>query len=317
MADRYTTAMLPLIFVLFTVGLLLNLLVLLTTGFNRKMWRPQHLLVANMSAGDMLFLMVIFPFVFVTEASGRWPTSTVGCNVIGFIACVLVNASISNIAIISVNRYACVLHPSRYNILFTRRRTLQLIFATWVYSLVLALPTQLGWGDIIIQPKLDLCMYDWGVDPSFTISLLTVGFLMPIVLIIFCYTRIFFEMRRIIRKVTASRLGQVRTPEREIIPINYYRVVRPENARLAAQLLVILVCYLVCWLPYLLTVMLADPTHDLPKWFYNIVSNLIVLNFLLNPAIFFYYNRILRKQLLTLVHSMRRKHRVEHVVTIT
>ncbi|XP_053116623.1 growth hormone secretagogue receptor type 1-like [Hemicordylus capensis] len=133
--------------ILLVVAITLGNAVSLLVFFRIKQFRTsQGYLKVSLAVADMAVGLVVVPYSvyreanFLTYGTGRESEASerLACSIIGpiFAGCTLV--SISTIFLLSVERTIAVLKPLHKEALVTKRRTVQLIFASWAVSFCLA-----------------------------------------------------------------------------------------------------------------------------------------------------------------------------------
>lgn len=269
--------------ILFLFGLFGNLIVIITILKSKHLKFVKQGLIVSLSMADTMFLTLCFPLIVIAVISKKWPFSNEVCIFQGFIIVSVSQISICNLAAISINRYINICHSTIHKRIFSKKYVFILIMLAWIWGFfptILGLPLDLT--RILFNPKVDSCLYDWTYDSNFTI-ILTVYFLIPFIIILFCYLNIYYTF--ISSKKRVNLINQQNTKK-----------IKKEDKKLVLQLFIVFISFVVCWYPYLSLAFYIDPYHNLPKYVYDITSNCIVLNSVINPPIYFFFNKILRKE---------------------
>ena len=103
--------------------------------------------------------------------------------------------SLLTIALIAANRYVYICRHDLYSKVFTRRRTVGAVFSTWVVGVAFDLPNHVGWSSHWFDTKTQKCLWDRTIAYHYTILFVVVGMLLPFVITILCYWRIFAHIR--------------------------------------------------------------------------------------------------------------------------
>jgi len=119
------------------------------------------------------------------------------------ISCIV---SMMTIALIGVNRYLYVCWHATYHTIFTRRRTTVALISTWVVGVALDLPNHLGWSSHWFDTKTQKCLWDRTVAYHYTILFVVVGMLLPFLITIICYWRIFAHIRIVKQRILRTQL---------------------------------------------------------------------------------------------------------------
>jgi len=131
----------------------------------------------------------------------RWLCTTAASLCI--VSCIV---SLITIAIIGVNRYLYVCWHATYNTMFTRRRTVVAVVSTWVAGLALDSPNHLGWSSHWFDTKTQKCLWDRTIAYHYTILFVVVGMLLPFVVTISCYWRIFAYIQLAKQRILRTQL---------------------------------------------------------------------------------------------------------------
>ena len=126
------------------------------------------------------------------------------------ISCIV---SLFTIAFIAVNRYLYVCWHNAYHTVFSRRHTVIAVVLTWLVGVALDSPNHLGWSSHWFDTKTQKCMWNRTTAYHYTILFVVVGMLLPFVITVICYWRIFAHIRlvkqRILRTQLQARVGIV------------------------------------------------------------------------------------------------------------
>lgn len=105
-----------------------------------------NLIVGNLAVADLAVCLLKIPVSIATVVKNQWIWNNHFCNATGFVNSLLLFEVLYSLALVSVSRYCCVVSPSKFSTIFTRRRTYGIIAATWVLSIFSAAPPLFGWG---------------------------------------------------------------------------------------------------------------------------------------------------------------------------
>ena len=276
------------------VGVAGNILVIVTIFSSRRLRKVQHVFTASLAVCDLIFLSICMPFVIAAILVQGFPIGGAACNVIGFMSVVVLHASMISIVNIAINRYINIVHFTYYSRIYTRKNGAAILACVWLYSIILAIPSQTSVGRIYFMSSADMCMYDWRFNETYTAAIMIFGFLLPIVIAFICYLWIFLRVMNSRRKIRTRAASE--------------KHFKREDLRLAINIFVVFLAFLVCWGPILLTVVFIDPHSLLPKYYYDIVCSMALLNSIINPPIYFFFNKVLRAESIALLRCRRPGH---------
>jgi len=120
----------------------------------------------------------------------RWLCTTAASLCI--VSCIV---SLFTIAIIGVNRYLYICWHTAYDTVFTRRRIAVAVALIWLAGVALDSPNHLGWSSHWFDTKTQKCLWDRTTAYHYTILFVAVGMLLPFIITIICYWRIFAHIR--------------------------------------------------------------------------------------------------------------------------
>ncbi|CAO1417066.1 unnamed protein product [Diamesa serratosioi] len=150
--------------------------------------------IISLCAADCLFCAVVLPFMAMRFIQGSWTHGDFLCTVIPFIQYGNVGVSLLCIAMITMNRYIMIAHHSIYARIYKKFWIVAMIIFCWLFSFGFQLPTLFKiWGKFGYDPKLETCsiLRDDNGRSSKT-ALFVIAFVIPCIIIIICYARIFW-----------------------------------------------------------------------------------------------------------------------------
>ena len=87
------------------------------------------------SGADILVSVVAMPFIAYTTVVGEWRLQTELCQFVGFITMLTFVASVMSLAMISINRYVIICHPSMVEQRYTRKKTVLWIAGEGIFRI--------------------------------------------------------------------------------------------------------------------------------------------------------------------------------------
>ena len=134
-----------------------NLITLLVLVLNRPMRTVPNMFVWSLAITDLS--VGIFASILSLDSgiTCQWPFGDEMCQFQGFIWVTLSLASIHTMALMALNRYFRVVKPAKYRQLFTKKKTMIMIVAVWIYSVCSPLYYILGGQKIVYHPFKYFC----------------------------------------------------------------------------------------------------------------------------------------------------------------
>lgn len=198
--------MVPVVFgLIFVVGVMGNCLVMLVIGKvrsgiggrdggGRNSSSPTNIFILNLCAADLLFLIFCVPLHATIYSLPEWLFGAFLCKFAHFFSTVGMLVSIFTLASMSVDRYIAVVRSGTSSSLRSRKNALAGLCVIWTLSLVCSVPV--AQHHVLVNhpraPNSTFCWEEWSgaSKRSYKVSLLLLGFLLPLLLISCCYVRV-------------------------------------------------------------------------------------------------------------------------------
>ncbi|XP_012577306.1 PREDICTED: proteinase-activated receptor 3 [Condylura cristata] len=218
LSSSLSTKLIPAIYTLvFVVGVPANVVTLWMLFFRTRAIR-MTIFYTNLAVADFLFCITL-PFKVVYHLNGNnWLFGEVMCRITTVIFYGNMYCSILLLACISINRYLAIVHPFTYRVLPKRTYATLACGLVWTTVFLYMLPFfMLKQEYYLVQQGITTCHDVHNICESsssfqlyYFISLAFFGFLVPFVVIIYCYTAIIRTLNsydhRWLRYIKASLL---------------------------------------------------------------------------------------------------------------
>ncbi|XP_014840122.1 PREDICTED: pinopsin-like [Poecilia mexicana] len=277
-------------------GILNNSLTLLVFAKFRCLWTPINLILLNISLSDVLVCVFGTPFSFAASLRGRWLIGEFGCKWYGFANSLFGIVSLVSLSVLSYERYNTVLRSSKVDVSDFRKAWL-FIGGTWVYSLLWTLPPFLGWSSYGPEGPGTTCSVQWHLrsptSVSYVLCLFIFCLLLPLMLMVYSYGRILFAIRR------AGKVNLLAAQRRE--------------QHILLMVLSMVSCYMVCWMPYGVTALMATfGRSGLVTPLASVVPSILAkFSTVVNPIIYVFFNNQFYRCVVALVKCSGEPHSVQ------
>ncbi|XP_045210768.1 visual pigment-like receptor peropsin [Mercenaria mercenaria] len=167
-----------------------NSLVLILVWRFKTLRNKTTILIINLAIADLGISVFGFPMSASSNFAHGWQMGQVGCQWYGFTGMLFGIGNIGLLTAISLDRYlltcrhSVFLQLSVYHYIF-------LVLIVWGNALFWAMTPLLGWCRYALDPSGTACMVTWTDDTrmytSYVMSVFVSSFLIPSVIIVFCY----------------------------------------------------------------------------------------------------------------------------------
>ncbi|XP_018565150.1 G-protein coupled receptor moody-like isoform X1 [Anoplophora glabripennis] len=262
--------------VIMVVGVLGNLLTLVALLRHSKLRTVAAAFIASLCISDLLFCFLVLPFSASQFFHGAWIHGDVLCVMIPTLRYGSVGVSLLSVASISINRYILIAWPHLYQKIYSRLKVAIYISLIWIFSYGLQIPILLGkWGVYGMDKKLGTCSINKDEHGhSSKTALFVIGFALPCIIIVICYAKIYWVVRQSHKKLQQHNTG------------NKYK---RSEMRITKMVLVIFLCFVVCYLPITL-VKIFD--QEVKQPLLHVVGYLLIyLSSCVNPVVYVTMNK--------------------------
>ncbi|XP_058822067.1 RYamide receptor-like isoform X4 [Topomyia yanbarensis] len=183
-----------LIFVTAVIG---NSIVLFIVQSNPRMRTVTNYFITNLAVGDLLMMLFCVPFTFISSfVLQYWPFGLAMCRLVNYTQAVSVLVSAYTLVAISGDRYIAIMWPLKPRI--TKTCSKVLIGVVWIIALITAAPIAI-FSTLILPSEwhtvcnLPICKEMWPSkeqESYYTTTLLMTQFVIPLLVLIYTYTRI-------------------------------------------------------------------------------------------------------------------------------
>lgn len=257
-----------------------NLLVILVILKNRRMRDDSsktNLFLCNLAVADLFVGILMIPFSFTVLIKGTWIFPAWFCTFNSFLNTTCFLTSIHTLMYIAIHKYICL---SRMNYHFTNIKCFIMIAAAWTWGLVFAIVTTSGLGKAVYKPKTMQCGPPYPEAELKTYILhalnMTINLLIPFGIMTFAYIKIY---KMIKKSETFRRKNSIRDSDQ----------IQARDNGVSCTLFIVLICFLLCWLPYLFYINFAtviQNKQDIPVYLNPLAYCFGYMNSACNPIIY-------------------------------
>jgi hypothetical protein len=219
-----------------------NLLMICGILSTKRFRNPSHYFLISLCTSDLLCSIFVMPLGIVTAVSGSWEYGEISCYFWLIVDMMCCSTSVLNLALVSLDKYLSIIKPLRYTDIQTPRNAFFMITAVWMEGILTASVPLFGLWKMKNHSEVNVCVFSWFFPPFYYIFVLSVNLLLPFVVMLYAYTRIYATARRQLHRI--SVLFQQQNQSGVAI-----RIIKQNKA--SKKLGVLLGVFVLCWSPYL------------------------------------------------------------------
>uniref|UniRef100_A0A9J2PG14 G-protein coupled receptors family 1 profile domain-containing protein n=1 Tax=Ascaris lumbricoides TaxID=6252 RepID=A0A9J2PG14_ASCLU len=195
---------------IFLMGIIGNSALIYVTLQNRTLQTVQNMFILNLAASDIVMCILSVPVTPVTNIYKNWFFGAILCRLIPYVQGVSVFISTFSLGAIALDRYVLVVHPHTRSL--SKHGAMTVTTILWTLSIFVTLPYAF-FMTIESYPGVcgEFCTEKWPSASSrraYTMVVLVAQFVIPFIVMAFCYAVIFARLR------TRARLRLQRINER-------------------------------------------------------------------------------------------------------
>lgn len=256
------------------VGTVGNALVILAYR-NPRMRSVTNLFIANLGVADLTVTLINVPITVTYSVLQYWPFGEFLCKAIPFILGVTLFSSVGTLIAIAADRYRAIVHPLLPRI--RTRHAIMIIAAIWIAAFIYPIPL------IIYQHFTEgRCEEKWSTEKAkriFTVAVFAALYLIPLIAISVLY----FLICHNLNTSESSTQEGARRARKSVI----------------RMLVVVVVLFTVCWLPYHVMMMYDNFGGKMTGTVFQLIMFGFWLSFAnscCNPIVYAVLNRNYRKE---------------------
>lgn len=278
--DAYPLWFLIVYAIISILGILGNLLVIVLIAVIPRLRTPPNIFVLNLCFADIL-LGFNAVFAFVEEVDAEWVLDGGGCRVFGFISFMPPIAVVLSMVIVAKIRYLAITSVSVNPDKLTRGRVTLYLALIWILSALISLPILMGWVSVRAGLFCACCFY-FKENIIYGITVTTTVYIIPNILILYFYIRIFMHVRKSRMRVQQHQGTQ--------------GTARKADIQLARQFIVLFCIFNICYTPTMIVFWVEDEYNSLSVSANAVIMLIFALNLILNPLAYFAFNKGARRE---------------------
>ncbi|XP_019964360.2 gonadotropin-releasing hormone II receptor isoform X1 [Paralichthys olivaceus] len=236
-------------FILCATSAFCNLAVLWAAHSDGKRKSHVRVLIVNLTVADLLVTFIVMPVDAVWNITVQWLAGDLACRLLMFLKLQAMYSCAFVTVVISLDRQSAILNPLAIN--EARKRNRVMLSVAWTMSVVLSVPQIFLFHNVtIIHPKdftqcttRESFVSHWH-ETAYNMFTFSCLFLLPLAIMIICYTRIFCEISKRLKSHNLSSNEVHLRCSKNNIPRARMRTLKMS--------IVIVLSFIICWTPYYL-----------------------------------------------------------------
>ncbi|KAM8920956.1 gonadotropin-releasing hormone II receptor-like [Pelodytes ibericus] len=235
--------------VLFISSACFNVATLWTITHKYRKKSHIRILIINLAAADLLITFIVMPLDAVWNVTVQWYAGDVACRILMFLKLVAMYSSAFVTVVISLDRQSAILNP--LGIGDAKKKNKAMLSFAWALSILLAIPQLFVFHTVsrsrpvhFIQCATVGSFQAHWQETFYNMFTFCCLFLLPLLIMVFCYSRILMEISQKMKKSCVS--------SREIHLRRSSNNIPRARMRTLKMSLVIVLTFIVCWTPYYL-----------------------------------------------------------------
>ncbi|XP_001382012.3 olfactory receptor 14C36-like [Monodelphis domestica] len=127
-----------LLFLIYSAGLMGNLLIVIITTFDRRLHTPMYFFLRNLAMVDACYLSITVPQASVNSLVNNRIISVAGCAAQVFLVIFIAYVELTLLTVMARDRYVAICHPLHYPVIMSPRVCMQMILSCLLTGLLYA-----------------------------------------------------------------------------------------------------------------------------------------------------------------------------------
>lgn len=274
--------------------------------------------IISLAVSDLLIAALSMPFrIHHTLNYMCWDLGKIVCEFWVFVDLLCSCASITNLSLISIDRFLALSFPLSYRSIMTKGRGFAAIAFVWGYSGLLAALSFTSWSPDAKTISSNECKKS---DRYYYTFAITAGFFLPLTILVINYSMVFkvafiqAKKLQLLKSASAMKPGEISEADtRKEVRQSVVSVGRTERKRRKSivrelkatkTLAIVIGTFIICWLPFFIIMFVVqfcgDCLSKIPEKVQQFVAVVFVyvlplLNSAINPIIYSSFNSDFRK----------------------
>ncbi|XP_043937245.1 beta-2 adrenergic receptor-like [Protopterus annectens] len=183
-----------------------NVLVITAITRFQRLQTVTNSFITSLACADLVMGLIVVPLGGSTVILKSWKFGNFLCEFWASVDVLCVTASIETLCVIAIDRYVAITSPFRYQSIMTKCKARILVLVVWIVAALISfLPIHMHWYRSK-EPNAILCYQneqccDFFANTGYAIISSIISFYIPLVVMVFVYSRVFLEARKQLKKI--------------------------------------------------------------------------------------------------------------------